>query len=81
MKKLGRHIVVDPEIRFGKPTIQGTRLTVDEVLGFLASGMRYDELDREYGLTTQQIAAVIQYAQGFLKDGHVKQIRGPKSLA
>jgi len=33
------HIVVDPEIRFGKPTVRGTRVSVGDVLGYLAGGM------------------------------------------
>jgi uncharacterized protein (DUF433 family) len=29
-------IVLDPEIRFGKPTVRGTRITVGDVLSYLA---------------------------------------------
>ncbi len=29
-------IIIDEKIRFGKPIIEGTRITVDEVLGALA---------------------------------------------
>lgn len=32
-------IIVDPHVRFGKPTVRGTRLTVGDVLSYLASGM------------------------------------------
>jgi hypothetical protein len=31
-------IAIDPAIRFGKPCVRGTRITVGEVLGFLAGG-------------------------------------------
>ena len=37
MKHLDR-IAIDPEVRFGKPCVRGTRITVGEVLGFLAAG-------------------------------------------
>ncbi|MCA9285935.1 MAG: DUF433 domain-containing protein [Phycisphaerales bacterium] len=37
-------IVIDPAIRFGKPTVRGTRMTVGDVLGYLASGMSEQEL-------------------------------------
>jgi uncharacterized protein (DUF433 family) len=37
-------ISVDPAVRFGKPCVRGTRLTVGEVLGHLASGMSEAEL-------------------------------------
>ena len=32
-------ISVDPAIRFGKPCVRGTRITVGDVLGYLAGGM------------------------------------------
>lgn len=38
MSQLER-IVIDPAIRFGKPCVRGTRLTVGDVLGYLAGGM------------------------------------------
>ena len=38
------HMVVDPEVRFGTPTVRGTRITVGDVLSYLASGMSEDEI-------------------------------------
>ncbi len=32
-------IVVDPAVRFGKPCVRGTRISVGDVLGYLAGGM------------------------------------------
>jgi uncharacterized protein (DUF433 family) len=43
MQHLAR-ISIDPEIRFGKPCVRGTRITVGEVLGFLAGGGSEAEL-------------------------------------
>ncbi len=37
-------IVLDPEVRFGKPVVRGTRITVGDVLGYLAGGMTEDEV-------------------------------------
>ena len=37
MNHLNR-IVIDPATRFGKSCVRGTRLTVGEVLGYLADG-------------------------------------------
>ena len=37
-------ITIGPEIRFGKPCIRDTRITVGEVLGFLAGGGSAAEL-------------------------------------
>lgn len=43
-------IVIDSNIRHGKPVIQGTRITVDEIMGALVGGMTYEEIKVEYGL-------------------------------
>lgn len=39
-------IIIDEKVRFGKPVIKGTRITVDEVLGALAGGMTYEEINK-----------------------------------
>lgn len=67
MTEIAPNIVVDPNIRTGQPIIKGTRITVDETLGFLAGGMEFDEIKREYGLTKDQVTAAVNYAAGFLK--------------
>jgi uncharacterized protein (DUF433 family) len=54
-------IVVDPEIVHGKPVIAGTRIPVALVLGQLAAGITYDELQREYGLQRQQALDALAY--------------------
>ena len=41
-------ISVDPEVRFGKPCVRGTRISVGEVLGYLASGMSEAQLRDEF---------------------------------
>jgi uncharacterized protein (DUF433 family) len=55
-------VVVDPEIVHGKPVIAGTRIPVSLVLGQLAGGITFEELEREYGLTREQAQAAIGYA-------------------
>lgn len=37
-------IEINPEIRFGKPVIKGTRISVYDVLGWLASGLNHQEI-------------------------------------
>ena len=60
--KLLERITVNPEIRFGKPTVRGTRLTVGDVLGSLAS-MSEEELLGEFPqLTHDDIRACLLYA-------------------
>lgn len=55
-------ISMDPEIRFGKPCIAGTRIDVATVLGQLASGLSVEEVESEYRLSREQISAVLRYA-------------------
>jgi uncharacterized protein (DUF433 family) len=56
-------IVVNPEIRFGKPTVRGTRLTVGDVLGYLAGGMTEAQLLADFPqLTHEDILACLGYA-------------------
>jgi uncharacterized protein (DUF433 family) len=53
-------IEVDPEIRFGKPIIKGTRITVYDVLQWLASGMTHDEIISDFPqLNEKQILACL----------------------
>ena len=40
-------IAIDPAVRGGKPCIKGTRITVYDILEYLAGGMSEDELLRE----------------------------------
>jgi uncharacterized protein (DUF433 family) len=57
------YIEVNPEIRFGKPVIKGTRITVYDVLQWLASGMSYEEIISDFPqLTEKQILACLAYA-------------------
>lgn len=37
-------ITIDPAVRFGRPCVKGTRISVGDVLGFLASGMSEAEI-------------------------------------
>jgi uncharacterized protein (DUF433 family) len=55
-------IVIDPEIRHGKPVIRGTRVPVELILGSLAGGMEPDEVAREYGVVKEDVQAAIEYA-------------------
>ena len=36
-------IALDPEIRFGKPTVRGSRTTVGDAHGYLAGGMSAED--------------------------------------
>jgi uncharacterized protein (DUF433 family) len=56
-------ISVDPAVRFGKPCVRGTRLTVGEVLGHLAGGMTEADLFSNFPqLTHEDVLACLAYA-------------------
>jgi uncharacterized protein (DUF433 family) len=44
MREISPGIIIDPEIRGGKPVIKGTRVPADILLGKLAGGATYEEL-------------------------------------
>ena len=64
-------IVLNKKIRFGKPTIKGTRITVDEVLGALAGGMSFEEIEREYRIKKADILAALRYATKIISEERV----------
>jgi len=56
------YIEVNPEIRFGKPVVKGTRITVYDVLQWLASGMTHEEILNDFPqLSEQGLLACIYY--------------------
>jgi uncharacterized protein (DUF433 family) len=55
-------IVIDPRICHGKPVIRGTRMPVSLVVGSLAGGMSFEEVEKEYGLTRIDIQAALRFA-------------------
>jgi len=56
-------ITIDPNKRFGKPCIRGMRITVYDVLGWLASGMSRQEIIEDFPeLTDEDITAALAYA-------------------
>ena len=56
-------IVVDPQIRFGKPCVRGTRIAVGDVLSYLASGMNQAEILADFPqLAFEDIRACLAFA-------------------
>lgn len=52
-----------PGKRFGKPCVRETRITVYDVLGWLAAGMSFDEITSDFPeLTETDILACLAYA-------------------
>ncbi|WP_310393542.1 DUF433 domain-containing protein [Hymenobacter sp.] len=56
-------IGVDPEIRFGRACIIGTRISVDDVLGWLGNGMSNADIVKDFPeLSEELIRACLHYA-------------------
>jgi uncharacterized protein (DUF433 family) len=63
MNELREFIIVDPEIRFGKPCIKGTRITVGDILQWLSGGMTEQEIISDYPeLQITHIRAALAFA-------------------
>ena len=56
-------ITLEPGKRSGQPCIRRLRITVHDVLGYLASGMSHEEILRDFPyLTEEDIRACLAYA-------------------
>lgn len=63
MSELLERITINPAVRSGKPVISGTRMTVADILGYLASGMKEDEILADFpDLTHEDILATLAFA-------------------
>jgi len=60
---LNTHLSIDPNVRVGKPCVRGTRITVGDVLSYLAGGMPETEVLTSFPqLTHEDILACLAYA-------------------
>lgn len=71
MKDYVQFISINPEIRFGKPCIAGTRITVSDILQWLASGLSHEQILNDYPLLKEEhIYAALAFAadrENFIK--------------
>ena len=58
-----RIITIDPGKRGGRPCVRGLRISVADVLGWLAAGMSHKDILADYpDLTEEDIRACLAYA-------------------
>ncbi|MCC7082678.1 MAG: DUF433 domain-containing protein [Burkholderiales bacterium] len=55
-------ISVDPGVRFGRPCLAGTRLDVATIIDALGAGESYEDVERDYQLTREQVLTALRYA-------------------
>ena len=66
-------ITIEPGKRGGKPCIRGMRITVYDVLSYLASGMTQEQILADFPeLTKEDILACLSYAAD--RESHLKVI-------
>ncbi|CAN5414200.1 hypothetical protein BH23ACT7_BH23ACT7_11600 [soil metagenome] len=56
---------MDPNVRFGKPCIAGTRIDVATVVGAIGADDSVEAVQEAYSLSRDQVLAAVRYA------GHV----------
>lgn len=70
-------ITTNPKVMIGKPTIRGTRLTVEHLLKALAGGLTYEQLHEDFPfLELADIQACLLYASQLVENERVYAI-GP----
>ena len=60
--EIAPRIIVDSRVRFGQPVIKGTRVSVAVVLDEMAAGTHPKDIACEYGITGDDVRAVLRYA-------------------
>ncbi|MFN3342512.1 MAG: DUF433 domain-containing protein [Flavobacteriales bacterium] len=64
------HIVSDKDVLLGKPTIKGTRISVEHIISLLAQGWNEKDILENYPrLTKESLQAVFVYIQDCMNDG------------
>ena len=74
MTQISPRIVVDPQVRFGRPVIEGTRVPVELLVGKLAGGMSIDDLVDEYQVTREDVLAALAYAARAVAEEQVRAV-------
>jgi uncharacterized protein (DUF433 family) len=65
-----QYIEINSEKRFGKPIIKGTRISVSDVLNWLANGMTKEEIIHDFPeLNEDKINACLFFAAS--REGHI----------
>jgi uncharacterized protein (DUF433 family) len=64
------YIISDKEVLLGKPTIKGTRISVEHIVGLLAQGWTENEILENFPrLTKESLQAVFAYIHECMHDG------------
>lgn len=63
LKRMITRITIDPGERSGQPCVRGLRITVGELLGWLAAGISEEQILDDYPeLETDDFSAIFEFA-------------------
>lgn len=63
-----KRIIINDEVRFGKPVIAGTRIAVADILSLLGAGYAINEIPEQYpGITKKDVLAAIEFSTELLE--------------
>jgi len=63
LNEMLERIALDPQVRGGKPVIRGTRISVSDILEYLAGGMSQEQILGDFpDLTEADIRAALLFA-------------------
>lgn len=64
------YVTSDNSVLLGKPTVKGTRISIEHIIGLLAQGWTEQQILENYPrLTSKSLQAVFSYIQDCIKDG------------
>ena len=61
-------IIRDPKVRFGKPIIRGTRVSVYDILEALKNGWTVKEIAEEFKISEKAVIKAIEFVEEKLKE-------------
>lgn len=74
-KKALKVIKIKPEVRFGKPTVENTRVTVEDILNLFKAGYSVNDIPKQYPeVTTAGTISALEYAASILGKEEVLSI-------
>jgi uncharacterized protein (DUF433 family) len=62
MTQIAPRIEIDSDRAHGRPVIKDTRVPVTRILAALAAGLSFQDVEREYGVTADDIRAAVAFA-------------------
>ncbi|HEX4793453.1 MAG TPA: DUF433 domain-containing protein [Humisphaera sp.] len=60
-------IEINPRIHHGQPVIKGTRVPLTRLLAEVAAGTAFDEIERQYDVTSDDIRAAVAFANDLVE--------------